>query len=254
MAYIHLSPENIADEHICCAISDSKCAAGYQAKKAWLTEQFAHGYEFVKLDERGKVFIEFGPAEHGWAPISAPNYLLINCFWVSGKFKGQGHGKALLDVALKTARDQGRDGLVTIVGKKKFHFMGEGKWFKRQGFEVAASSPWGFELLALKLSENAVEPNFLPAALTGQGPEEKGLVAYYSARCPFTELYVNHSLRETAEKRGLPLKIVKFERLEQAQAAACPATIFALFKDGAFITTDVSVCMDSRFDKVLAKA
>jgi hypothetical protein len=58
-------------------------------------------------------------------------------------------------------------------------------------------------------------------------------------------------LVETAKKRKLALKIVKLETLEQAQNSPTPATIFSLFIDGAFVTTDLSVCMDSRFDKVV---
>jgi hypothetical protein len=41
--------------------------------------------------------------------------------------------------------------------------------------------------------------------------------------------------------------------MEQAQAAPTPATIFSLFLDGKFVTTDISVCMDSRFDKIVGK-
>lgn len=39
--------------------------------------------------------------------------------------------------------------------------------------------------------------------------------------------------------------------MEQAQAAPTPATIFTLFYQGAFVTTDLSVCIDKRFEKVL---
>jgi len=39
--------------------------------------------------------------------------------------------------------------------------------------------------------------------------------------------------------------------LEQAQSAPTPATIFSLFYNAEFITTDLSVCMDSRFDKII---
>jgi len=38
--------------------------------------------------------------------------------------------------------------------------------------------------------------------------------------------------------------------MEQAQAAPTPATIF-IFLDGRFVTTNVSACMDSKFDKVV---
>jgi hypothetical protein len=52
-------------------------------------------------------------------------------------------------------------------------------------------------------------------------------------------------------KRNLPLEIVKLETMEQAQAAPTPATIFTLFYEGKFVTTDISACMDSRFDKAI---
>lgn len=39
--------------------------------------------------------------------------------------------------------------------------------------------------------------------------------------------------------------------MEEAQAAPTPATIFTLFYNGKFITTDLSVCMDKRFEKAL---
>jgi len=92
MKIIKLSKENIDNEHICCAISDKKCLDGYNAKKQWLKEQFKKGYIFKKLDVRGKVFIEYVPVEESWLPIDGKNYMLINCFWVSGQFKGKGYG------------------------------------------------------------------------------------------------------------------------------------------------------------------
>ena len=57
--FIDLSPENIASEHICCAISDQKCSHSYQAKKDWLTKEFNNGYVFKRINERAKVFIEY---------------------------------------------------------------------------------------------------------------------------------------------------------------------------------------------------
>ncbi|MDR0422042.1 MAG: YoaP domain-containing protein, partial [Proteiniphilum sp.] len=85
----------------------------------------------------------------------------------------------------------------------------------------------------------------------GECPEKNGLVAYYSHRCPFTGYYVNEVLTETAKKRNLPLKIIRFETMEQAQSAPTPATVFSLFYNGKFVTTDLSVCMDNRFDKTV---
>ena len=112
--YITLTKENIANEHICCAFSDKKCKDSYELKKEWLKKEFDNGYVFRRIDERAKVFIEYGPAEKAWVPVNAPNYLMINCFWVSGKYKGCGHGKALLQSAIDDAKLQGKDGLVTV--------------------------------------------------------------------------------------------------------------------------------------------
>ena len=103
MAYINLDRDSIGGEHICCAFSDKKCAQGYELKKQWLTTQFDHGYVFRRLDERAKVFIEYGPAEKAWVPVTAPGYLMLGCFWVSGKYKRNGHGKALLRDAIEAA-------------------------------------------------------------------------------------------------------------------------------------------------------
>ena len=86
--YITLTKENIDTEHICCAFSDKKCLKGYEMKKAWLKKEFDNGYIFRRLDARAKVFIEYVPAEKAWIPVDASNYLMINCFWVSGQYKG----------------------------------------------------------------------------------------------------------------------------------------------------------------------
>jgi hypothetical protein len=60
-------------------------------------------------------------------------------------------------------------------------------------------------------------------------------------------------LTESAEKRKLPLKVIKLDTIEKAQSSPTPATIFSLFYNGKFVTTDLSACMDSRFDKVIEK-
>ncbi len=251
---IELNTENISKEHICCAISDKKCSDSYQAKKDWLTKEFNNGYVFRRLDVRAKVFIEYGPAENAWIPIAAPNYLNINCFWVSGKYKKNGYGKELLNTALEDAKKQGKDGLVTVVGTKKFHFMSDTKWFLKQGFVEVEKISSGFSLLVKKINQKAENPNFNKIVKSGECPEKEGIVVYYSNRCPFTEFHAKNSLIETAKKRKLPLKIIKLETMKQAQSAPSPATIFSMFLNGKFVTTDLSVCMDSRYDKVIEKA
>ena len=250
---IQLTSENIEKEHICCAISDKKCKQSYQAKKDWLRKEFKNAYVFRRIDARAKVFIEYGPAENAWLPINAPNYLQINCFWVSGKYKGNGYAKALLQYAIDDAVSQGKNGLVTVVGTKKFHFMSDTKWLLRQGFEECEKLPSGFSLLVKKINTEADNPVFKESVKSGKCEIRKGIVVYYSNRCPYSEYHVTISLTETAKNRNLPLKIIKIESMEQAQSAPTPATIFSLFYNGKFVTTDISICMDSRFDKVMEK-
>ena len=251
--FITLDKNNICSEHICCAISDKKCKESYELKKDWLKREFDNGYVFRRIDERAKVFIEYVDAKKGWVPINADNYLLIYCFWVSGQYKGKGYAKALLQSAIDDAIVQGKHGLVTVVGTKKFHFMSDTKWFLKQGFEEVAKLPSGFSLLAKKLTSNAPDPSFKENVLSCECPNKDGLTVYYSNRCPFSEFHVTTSLQESAKKRGIPLTIIKLETMDQAQSAPTPATIFSLFYNGLFITTDISACMDSRFDKIIKR-
>jgi len=243
--FITLTKENIGKEHICCAFSDKKCKDSYELKKEWLKKEFDNGYVFRRLDERAKVFIEYVPAEKAWIPVDAPNYLMINCFWVSGHYKGNGYGKALLQSAMDDAQQQEKDGLVTVVGTTKFHFMSDTKWLLRQGFETVEKLPYGFSLLAKKINPKASNPKFKETVLSGECPDKIGWVAYYTNRCPFTEYHVRNSLVEIVNSKNLPLKIIKLETMEQAQSAPTPATIFSLFYNGKFITTDLSLtCID----------
>jgi len=253
MTYITLSKENIGSEHICCAFSDKKCSGSYELKKQWLSREFDNGFVFRRINERAKVFIEYGPAEKAWVPVTAHNYMMIGCFWVSGKYKGNGHGKALLKEVAEAAKSQGKDGIVTVVGTKKFNFMSDTKWMLGQGFNVIESISSGFSLISMDFNKTTKRPGFNNSVKSGECSVKKGLVAYFSNRCPYSEYHGKKSLVETAYKRHLPLKVIKLETMEKAQVAPTPATIFSLFIDGTFVTTDISVCMDSRFDKIVGK-
>lgn len=249
--FITLNKENIESEHICCAFSDKKCADSYVLKKEWLKNEFDNGYVFRRLDERAKVFIEYVPAENAWVPVTAPNYLMINCMWVSGQYKGQGYGKALLNSAIDDVKRQGKSGLVTVVGTKKFHFMGDTKWFIKQGFKTVDTLPNGFSLLALTLDKSSAAPQFNACTRGCTCPKANGIVVYYSARCPYTDFYINGSLKQLAAERNIPLTIIKIESMEQAQSVPSPATIFSAFYNGKFLTTDISMCVASKFGKYI---
>ncbi|MEE1675909.1 YoaP domain-containing protein [Agarivorans aestuarii] len=255
MEYIQLGHDNIDSEHICCGFSDKKCTDSYQAKKRWMSEQFDQGLVFQRLNERAKVFIEYQPAEQAWLPIVAPHYLALGCFWVSGKYKKQGHGKALLAKAIAAAKSSKKLGVVAVVGTKKYHFMSDTKWLFKQGFVKVDEAPNGFLLLAYNISP--IKQNQTPRFASSEHKVEsnavhQGCLVYYSNRCPFAEYHVLQSLQQSCAKRNIPLTIIKLDSVEKAQNCPCPQTIFSLYYQGKFVTTDISACMDSRFDKFIA--
>ena len=71
---------------------------------------------------------------------------------MTGIYKGKGYAKALLKTAVDDAKSQGTNGLVTVIGTKKYHFTSNTEWFPRQGLETVEKLSNGFSLLALKIA------------------------------------------------------------------------------------------------------
>lgn len=131
--------------------------------------------------------------------------------------------------------------------------MSDTKWLLKQGFETIATLPYGFSLLVKKINPEAPDPSFKETVLSGECPGKEGLVVYYTNRCPFTEFHVQTSLAEAVKSKNIPLKVIKLETMEQAQSAPTPATIFSLYYNGKFLTTDVSSCISSRLEKLIGR-
>ena len=229
--------DNVEKEHICCAISDKKGETCVSSKKAWMKENFSDGLVFRKLNARGKVFIEYIPAEKAWAPISAPNYMHINCFWVSGQFKGKGYANALLEECIQDAKANGKCGITVISSEKKRSFLSDPDYLKYKGFIAADSAHPFFVLYYLPFSENAKVPALKECAKQGR-IEEKGMVLYYSNQCPHTDKYVP-LIVNLAKERGAEICVYKFEEAKQAQDAPTPATTYSFFYDGEFVTNEI---------------
>jgi len=247
MDLLSLTPRNLEDEHICCAFSDKKSIEGTQLKKDWLRREYANGYRFQKMDVRGKVFIEYVPIEASWLPLSGANFMVINCFWVAGKYKAQGNGKRLLKQCLLDA--DGMDGVVAISSDKKRPFMSDPKFLKHHGFEIIDEAPPYFKLWGLKTNPKAVFPSILPSAKQGCSPDDIGITAYYSNTCPFTELYINHHLRAYAESKGVPVSIHHLKTRAEARAMPIPWIINSVFYKGVLVTLEMKV--DRHLDKLI---
>lgn len=62
-------------------------------------------------------------------------YIFI-VLWVSGKFKGHGYGKQLLEYVINDAKKEGKQGVCVISSKKKKSYLADKKFFLKYGFEV----------------------------------------------------------------------------------------------------------------------
>jgi len=248
MDFITLTKENIEKEHICCAFSDKKSVEGYEKKKQWLKDQIDGGYVFTKLNERAKVFIEYAPSEIAYLPIEANNYMVINCFWVSGKYKDHGYGKELLQKCIEDSKEKGKDGIAVLCSDKKRPFMSDKKFFLNNGFEKGHSAEPYFELLYLKLKDNALAPQFKQTAQNGTCEDNGGFKVYYSNQCPYMNYYINLQ-SEVAKELGQIYEEVLIDSKEKASNNPVPFTIYGLFYKGKFITQELTA--EKKFRKII---
>lgn len=247
MEIITVDQNNIDEEHICCAITDKKGENCVSSKKAWLKEQFKKGLVFKKFDVRGKVFIEYLPAEHAWYPILAENYMHIDCFWVAGQYQGQGLANQLLNACIEDAKAKGKCGLTVLSSSKKQPYLSEPKYLKYKGFQTADTALPSYELLYLPFTDNAPVPSFRDCAKHA-AIDEQGMVLYYTNQCPHTAKYVPLIL-EIAKNRGVSIAVHKIETEEQAQNAPSPYTTYSFFYNGNLVTHEIM--SEKKFEKFL---
>ncbi len=237
MKIIDVNQNNIEQEHICCAITDKKGETSVSSKKTWLKDRFKDGLVFKKLDVRGKVFIEYIPAEKAWCPLIADGYMFINCFWVSGQFKGQGYSNRLLEECITDSKAKGRLGLTILSSTRKMPFLSDPKHLKYKGFLLADTAVPYFELYYLPFRDDAPVPRFKACVKEGK-IKEPGMVLYYSNQCPHTDKYAP-LINEIAGRHGLEVRLHRFETTEQAQNAPAPFTTYSFFYNGTFVTNEI---------------
>lgn len=239
MKIISLDKTNIDEEHICCAIgNDRQNQARALTKKDWLKERFDDGLSFKRFDQRGKIFIEYMPIEKVWKPIEGTNYLVINCLWVSGQFKGMGLSTQLLDECIHDARSRKMDGIAVVSSTKVRPFLTDKKFYLKQGFEVVDAAPPYFELLVLKFNNNAENPRFCGYAKSGTCTDKNGFAFIYSNQCPFMEEYVG-LLAEVCRSKKIPFTVKKLENYQDAQRFGSPFGTLGIFYKGIFRTHEL---------------
>lgn len=229
--YINLTMENIDKEHICCAISDKKHQAGVDIKKEWLKDRIQEGHVFRKLDQKGKVFIEYSNAETAWAPVTGNNWIYIHCLWVSGSFKGKGYAKQLLEYCIEDAKTQNKSGVCIISSKKKKPFLSDKKFLNRFGFETADTID-DYELLAL--SFDGSKPHFTESAKK-QRIDSEALTIYYGLQCPYIPNCIQQ-VQNYCSANDIKLELIKVDSLEKAKSVPGVFNNWAAFYNGKFNT------------------
>jgi len=246
---ITLNAQNIATEHICCAIgNDSENLSRANTKKEWLKKEFSKGHVFKKFDVRGKCFIEYCPAEQAWFSVNADGYTFIQCFWVSGKFKGTGMGAKLLEECEKDSLNT--NGLVIISSKKKKPFVSDKKYMLSKGFSVRDSGTGDFELLVKKFNPQAADPRFTDSARLGIINQSQAMTFIYSDMCPFAPVY-SKIMANTAQEMGIAVETIKLSSPEHARQTGVLYGIFSLYDKGRFITNELMT--EEKFRNYLKK-
>ena len=230
--YINLTAENLASEHLCCAIADKKHQCGVDTKKQWLKERIAEGHVFRKLNEKGKVFIEYAPLEKAWTPVVGDNYIYIYCLWVSGSFKGKGYGKELLEYCIEDAKSQNKSGVCIISSKKKKPFLSEKKFMLKYGFKTVDTAGDEYELMAL--SFDGTKPHFTDTTKK-QSIDSKTLTICFGMQCPYIPNCIEQ-IENYCKLSGIALNLVKVDTLEKAKAVPCVFNNWAVFYNGQFET------------------
>lgn len=230
--FINVTVDNLDREHLCCAIADKKHQCGVDIKKKWLRERIAEGHVFRKLNEKGKVFIEYAPLEKAWVPVYGNNYLYIYCIWVSGAFKGKGYAKSLLEYCINDAKEQGKSGVCVLSSKKKKPFLSDKKFMLKYGFEVVDTSNNEYELLALSFDET--KPYFADS-VKEESIKSKELTIYYGMQCPYIPNCIEQ-VKNYCESYNIPLELIPINSLDKAKSVPCLFNNWAVFYNGKFKT------------------
>ena len=246
--FIDLSPENLAQEQLCCIVRTKKPHPGVEAKREWLAQRLREGHVFRKLNAKGVVFIEYAPVETAWVPVEGDGFVYIYCLWVDGAFKGKGYGKELMEYCLADARAQGKSGVCMLGSAKQKAWLSNQAFAKKYGFETVDTAPGDYELLAL--SFDGRKPRFTDGAKR-MAIDDPRLTVYYDRQCPFI-LQKVESIRAYCDEHQVPANLIEVDSLEKAKALPCVFNNWAVFWNGRLAT--VNQIDGAGLEKIIGRA
>lgn len=225
--FVDVTPENLADEHLCCIIRSKKPHPGVEAKRQWLSQRLQEGHVFRKLNIKAPVFIEYAPLETAWVPIVGDNYYYVYCLWVSGAPKGHGYGRALMESCLADAKAKGKSGVCMLGSDKQKAWLSDQAFAQKFGFTPVDTTDYGYTLLAL--SFDGTLPRFTPSVKKQDIGKE--LTIYYDHQCPFVPQRIE-MIEQYCKDRQIPVSLISVDTLQQAKELPCVFNNFAVCYQG----------------------
>ena len=249
---ITLTPENIAEYGVC-GYKDTKKHLELRKKIAWFKEYYPKGLRITALlSKKGgyQGMLEYIPGKYAHRPVDAEGYIFIHCIFVGFRkeFKGKGYASLLIDECIREAKLAGLKGVAVVT--RKGAFMAKRDIFVKKGFVLVDEAEPDFELLALKFSEEALNPKFRDM----KKPLEhytKGLFVFRSPQCPYTEKNVNAILESAESKFGLKPNLVDLEDSVDVQNSPCAFGTFCIVYNGEIISHHP--ISNTRFENIMKK-
>ncbi len=233
---ITLNPENVADYGVC-GYKDVKKHAELQRKIRWMELFQPKGLTIKVVTVEGggtQGMIEYIPGEYAHRPVEAAGYLFIHCLFVGFRkeYKGQGLATLLLQECMRDARAQGMAGVAVVT--RKGSFMADSPIFLKNGFYAIEQAAPDFELSVLKFDETKPDPSFKTNLAEKLAAYANGLTVFRSAQCPYSVKNVE-AILESAEKMGIPARLVEIEDAQTAQQVPSPFGSFCIVYEGKVI-------------------
>jgi hypothetical protein len=225
---------------------------GYRRKIDWLKQRFAEGMKFKVLysENDGAVgFIEYIPGEYAWRAIDAKGYMVIHCianYW--RQHRNKGYGTLLVEESIKDAQKENLQGVAVVT--RKGTWMAGKELFLQNGFEVVATAPPDFELLARKFT-GVPSPEFKgdrDRRLSQYGP---GLTIICSDQCPYTAKAINEITVTAEEQYNIKPAIVELKTGKEAQDAPSAFAVFGIVYNGKLVTDHP--ISNTRFKNIMDK-
>ena len=234
---IDITPYNILDYGIC-GYKNMK-REGYPEKVSWIKENYPKGLRIKSiLTEKDGIqgMIEYIPGEYCWRPVEANGYLFIHCLFVGFKssYKRKGYASLLIDICLKEAKEQNKNGVAVVT--RKGSFMVGNEIFLKKGFEIVDTAPPDFELLVTKFKKNTSLPKFKNDLDTKISKYKKGLTIIRADQCPYTKKNVNEIVETSKKNFNIRPVIVENKNHTQAQTSPCAFGSFCIIYKGEIIS------------------